>query len=69
MRMSLLLYFKRFYKYLADAIFGQIPSLLRLLGYFVQQIAVMKKLTANSSNEGISPKIALVKYLAQVKFG
>ena len=36
--------FKRFYKYLADAIFGQIPSLLRLLGYFGQQIAVMKKL-------------------------
>ena len=55
MRMSLLLYFKRFYKYLADAIFGQIPSLLRLLGYFGQQIAVMKKLW----------QIAVMKELAQ----
>ena len=55
MRISLLLYFKRFYKYLADVIFGQIPSLLRLLGYFGQQIAVMKKLC----------QIAVMKELAK----
>ena len=51
MRISLLRSFKRLQKYLADATFGLFRSRIK------------EGIRPNSSNEGISPKIASVKYL------
>ena len=62
LRISLLAFFKTFQKYLAYAFFGLIISLLQSLCY---KLYIEKK----RSNEKISPKNALAKYLAQANFG
>ena len=61
-RISLLPFLKTFHKYLADVFLGLSISLLQFLCY-------KQNKEKNHSNEIISPKNALAKYLANANFG